>query len=413
MPKIDTGDTAWLLMSAAMVLFMTPGLAAFYSGMVRRKNVLSTTMHSFFAMGLVGIIWALIGYTLSFSDGSGFWAPFIGGLNYVGLRDVANQVAPLAQTIPHSVYAMYQGMFAIITVGLITGAIAERMKFKAYVLFTALWAIFVYSPLAHWVWQPNGWLFKLGALDFAGGTVVHISSAAAALAAAIVLGKRIGHGKEEMRPHNLPLTILGAGILWFGWFGFNAGSALGANQLAGTAFMNTNIAAAAALLAWTLVEVFHRGNPTALGAASGAVAGLVAITPAAGFVEPWAAIIIGLIAGCLCYFGLFIKGKFGFDDALDVVGIHGVGGTTGAILTGVFATTAINSAGRNGLLYGGTSQVLIQLAGVVAAWVFSFVLAFAFLKLTDAVLGLRVDAETEIRGLDLGEFSEAGYELEM
>jgi ammonium transporter, Amt family len=412
MQGLNSGDTAWMLVSAAMVLFMTPGLAAFYSGMVRRKNVLSTTMHSVFAMGTVSIIWALFGYSLAFSDGKGALAPFIGGLAYVGLQGISNQLAPLAQTIPHTVFAMYQGMFAIITVALITGAIAERMKFSAFVVFATLWTIIVYSPLAHWVWQPTGWLYKLGALDFAGGTVVHISSAAAALACAIMLGKRKDLGKAAIHPHNLPLTVLGAGILWFGWFGFNAGSALAANGLAGSAFLNTHLAAAAALIVWVLVEAFHTGKPTVLGAASGAVAGLVCITPAAGFVQPWAAIIIGSIAGCACYFGLFMKGKFGFDDALDVVGVHGVGGTVGALLTGVFATTAINSAGRNGLLYGNPMQLLIQLVGVVAAWVFSFGLSIAFLKLTDMVVGLRVDADAESRGLDLAEHSEEGYIFE-
>jgi Amt family ammonium transporter len=412
MQGLNSGDTAWVLVSAAMVLFMTPGLAAFYSGMVRRKNVLSTTMQSYFAMGSVTIIWLLFGYSLAFSNGSGVLAPFIGGFNYLGLNGISDQLAPLAPTIPHTVYAMYQGMFAIITVGLITGAVAERMKFKAYVMFTVLWAIFVYSPLAHWVWQPEGWLFKLGALDFAGGTVVHISSAAAALAAALLLGRRKGLGTDAIHPHNLPLTILGAGILWFGWFGFNAGSALGANGLAGSAFLNTHVAAAAALIMWSIAETFHSGKPTVLGAASGAVAGLVAVTPAAGYIEPWAAVIIGLIAGGLCYFALGLKTRFGFDDALDVVGIHGVGGTTGAILTGVFATVAINSAGRNGLLYGAPKQVLIQLVGVLAAWTFSFVLSVVILKLTDAVVGLRVDEETESRGLDIAEHSEEGYILD-
>jgi len=412
MQGLNSGDTAWLLASAAMVLFMTPGLAAFYSGMVRRKNVLSTTMHSYFAMGLVSIIWMLFGYSLAFSDGSGALAPFIGGLDYLGLNGISDQLAPLAPTIPHTAYAMYQGMFAIITVALITGAVAERMKFKAYVIFTALWAIFVYSPLAHWVWQPSGWLFKLGALDFAGGTVVHISSAAAALAAAVLLGKRKGLGSDAIHPHNLPLTVLGAGILWFGWFGFNAGSALAANGLAGSAFLNTHLAAAAALIAWVVAEAMHAGKPTVLGAVSGAVAGLVGVTPAAGFIEPWAAVIIGLAVGVLCYFALGLKNRFGFDDALDVVGIHGVGGTTGALLTGVFATVAINSAGRDGLLYGAPQQIAIQLVGVVAAWAFSFVLSIAILKVTDALVGLRVDAETESRGLDIAEHSEEGYILD-
>jgi ammonium transporter, Amt family len=411
MQGLNTGDTAWMLASTALVLFMTPGLAAFYSGMVRKKNVLSTTMHSVFAMGSVSIIWMLFGYSLAFSDGSGALAPFIGGFNYVGLNGISNQLAPLAATIPHTVYAMYQCMFAIITVALITGAIAERMKFKAYVLFTVLWVIFVYSPFAHWVWQPSGWLFKMGALDFAGGTVVHILSAAAALAAAIMLGKRKGHGSEAMHPHNLPLTVLGAGILWFGWFGFNAGSAVAANGLAGSAFLNTHLATAMALVTWVVVEWLHAGKPTVLGAASGAVAGLVAITPAAGFVEPWAALVIGIAAGIACYFGLFLKSKFGFDDALDVVGIHGVGGTTGALLTGVFASPAINSLGK-GVLYGNPNQIVIQLVGVAAAWVFSFVLSMIFLKIVDMLVGLRVDEDSEIRGLDISEHSEEGYAFE-
>ncbi|NTW28588.1 MAG: ammonium transporter [Coriobacteriia bacterium] len=407
MDGLSTGDTAWMLASTALVLFMTPGLAAFYGGMVRKKNVLSTTMHSFFAIGSVGVIWAVIGYSLAFSGGSGALSAFVGGFDFVGL----NNVTGLIGTIPHSVFAMFQGMFAIITVALITGSVAERMKFKAYVIFTSAWAILVYSPLAHWVWQGNGWLFKLGALDFAGGTVVHISSAAAALAAAIVLGKRKGLNTEAMRPNNLPLTVLGAGILWFGWFGFNAGSALGANELAGVAFLNTMIAASAAVVGWTIVETMHSGKPTVLGAASGAIAGLVVITPAAGFVAPWAAILMGLLAGGICYFGLYLKKKFKFDDALDVVGIHGVGGTLGAILTGVFATTAINSLG-SGLVDGNGKQVLIQLVAVVAAWVFSFGLSFIILKVTDKLVGLRVDEESEVLGLDLALHSEEGYVLD-
>ena len=411
MHGLNSGDTAWMLASTALVLFMTPGLAAFYSGMVRKKNVLSTTMHSVFAMGSVTIIWMLFGYSLAFSDGTGALAPFIGGLDYLGFNGISDKIAPLATTIPHTVYAMYQAMFAIITVALITGAIAERMKFKAYVMFTVLWAIFVYSPFAHWVWQPKGWLFQMGALDFAGGTVVHILSAAAALACAIMLGKRTGHGSVAMHPNNLPLTVLGAGILWFGWFGFNAGSALAANGLAGSAFLNTHLATAAALITWCIVESLHGGKATVLGAASGAVAGLVAITPAAGFVEPWAALVIGIAAGVVCYFGLFLKTKFGFDDALDVVGIHGVGGTIGALLTGLFASPAINSLGK-GALYGNPKQLLIQIVGIAAAWIFSFTLSMVFLKVTDMVVGLRVDEESELRGLDISEHSEEGYVLE-
>jgi Amt family ammonium transporter len=411
MNGLDTGDTAWILASTALVLFMTPGLAAFYGGMVRKKNVLSTTMHSVFAMGAVSVVWALIGYSLAFSSGSGALAPFVGGLDFVGLGGIADKLAPYdGATIPATVFAMFQGMFAIITVALITGAIAERMKFAAYVGFTVLWALFVYSPFAHWVWG-GGWLGTLGALDFAGGTVVHILSAAAALAAAIALGKRRGHGSEKMAPNNLPLTVLGAGILWFGWFGFNAGSALGVNAIAGSAFLNTHIATAAALLLWVTTEKLHAGKPTVLGAASGAVAGLVAITPAAGFVEPWAALVIGGIAGIACYFGLFIKTKLGFDDALDVVGIHGVGGTVGALLTGVFASPAINEYA--GLLYGNAGQMWPQVVGIAAAWVFSFVVSFVLLKIVGAFTGgLRVDEDAEIRGLDISEHSEEGYVLE-
>ena len=408
MPAVDTGSTAWMLISAALVLFMTPGLALFYAGMVRKKNVLSSTMHSFFAMGLVTIVWAIIGYTLAFGPDK---ASVIGGLDFAGLKGVLSSVTGEGSAaIPTSVFAMYQGMFAVITVGLITGAIAERMKFKAYVIFAALWAILVYSPLAHWVWG-GGWLMQMGALDFAGGTVVHIASAAAALAAALVLGKRRGYGTDELRPHNIPMSVLGAGILWFGWFGFNAGSALAAGTLAGTAFLTTNLSAAAGLLAWNLAEVFTEGKPTVLGAASGAVAGLVGITPAAGFVGPMPAIFIGLTVGVLCYFGLRIKTKFRFDDALDVVGVHGVGGTTGALLTGVFASTAINEAGRDGLLYGGAGQLGIQAIGVVATIAFSFVISWVILKVLDATMGIRVDAEVEEAGLDISEHAETAYVL--
>ncbi len=409
MPAIDTGSTAWMLTSAALVLFMTPGLALFYAGMVRRKNVLSSTMHSFFAMGLVSVIWAVIGYTIAFGGDVG---GVIGNLDFLGLKGVLGAVIGTgASAIPTSVFAMYQGMFAIITVGLITGAIAERMKFKAFVIFGAAWAILVYSPLAHWVWG-GGWLMKLGALDFAGGTVVHIASAAAALACAIVLGKRRGYGTEELRPHNIPMSVLGAGILWFGWFGFNAGSALGSGHLAGSAFLATHLSAAAGLLAWNLAEVFTGHKPTVLGAASGAVAGLVGITPAAGFVEPLPAMAIGLIVGTACFFGLRMKSKFGFDDALDVVGVHGVGGTLGALLTGVFATVTVNAAGANGLLYGGGVALLgKQAVGVLATIAFSFTVSFIILKLLDATMGVRVDEETESAGLDIAEHSESGYEF--
>lgn len=409
MAAIDTGSTAWMLVSSAMVLFMTPGLALFYAGMVRSKNVLSTTMHSLFAMGLVSVIWAVIGYTLAFGHDIG---GLVGGLDLFGLRHVLGSVTGSGTTaIPTSVFASYQGMFAVITVALITGAVAERMKFKAYVVFAAAWVVLVYSPLAHWVWG-GGWLAKLGALDFAGGTVVHIASASAALAAAIVLGRRRGYGTEELRPHNVPMSVLGAGILWFGWFGFNAGSALGSSQLAGSAFLATNLSAAAGMLAWTLAEVFSGRKPTVLGAASGAVAGLVGITPAAGFVGPMPALAIGAITGCACYFGLRLKARFGFDDALDVVGVHGVGGTVGALLTGVFASVAINPAGRNGLLHGGGLSLLgAQTAAVAATIAFSFLASFIILKLLDSTMGVRVDAESEVGGLDLSEHAETGYEI--
>lgn len=408
MAEINIGDTAFILIASAMVLFMTPGLALFYGGLVRSRNVLSTTMHSVFAMGLISIIWALIGYTIAFGSAEGPLGAFIGSFDHLGFAGVVGEVSG---TIPTPVFAMFQGMFAIITAALITGAFAERIKFTAYVVFIALWSVIVYAPLAHWVWG-GGWLMERGALDFAGGTVVHIASAAAALAGAVALGKRKDYGSSEIKPHNLPMTVLGAGILWFGWFGFNAGSALGANEIAGTAFMATHLAAAAAMLSWVGVEALQHGKATTLGAASGAVAGLVAITPAAGFVEPLPAIGIGLLAGVICYFGLNLKSRFGFDDALDVVGIHGVGGALGALLTGVFATTAVNAAGADGLLYGGGGALMLeQVIGVVATIAFSFVVSFVLFKLIDVTIGLRVSPEAEDGGLDLNEHVETGYVL--
>lgn len=408
MPQIDYGNTAFVLMSAALVLFMVPGLALFYGGLVRSKNVLSTIMHSLFAMGIVSITWVLIGFTIAF--GSTDWAlgAFIGSLDHIGL---AGTLGGVSGTIPTPLFVAFQGMFAVITVALISGAFAERMKFSAYAIFIALWSVIVYAPLAHWIWG-GGWLAERGALDFAGGTVVHIASAAAALAGAIALGKRKGYGTTALTPHNLPMTVLGAGMLWFGWFGFNAGSALAANELASTAFLATHLAAAAGMLGWLTAEWLKRGKPTTLGAASGAVAGLVGITPAAGFVTPMAGIAIGLIAGALCFFGLSLKERFGFDDALDVVGIHGVGGTVGAILTGVFASTVIApglvdtfaEVGRGGL-------ILEQVIGVVATIVFSFGVSFVLLKAIDLVIGLRVDEEAEEAGCDLSEHAESGYVL--
>jgi len=416
---INIGDTAFMMICAALVLLMTPGLALFYAGMVRKKNVLSTTMHSFFAMGLVSIIWAIVGYSIAFGSTDGPLGKFVGGFNKVGLTGVINSAFGIeGHFMPESVFAMYQGMFAIITVGLITGAIAERMKFKAYVLFAGIWAIVVYSPLAHWVWG-GGWLGAagLGALDFAGGTVVHIASAAAALACALMLGKRKDFGTSAIQPHNLPMTILGAGILWFGWFGFNAGSELAADGVAGSAFMVTHLAAAAGVLGWIAIEWLQHGKPTTLGAASGAVAGLVAITPAAGFVDAIPGMVIGLSAGVACYFGVKLKNKFGFDDALDVVGVHGVGGTLGALMTGLFASTAASGAveflgGTDGLFYGGGfAQLGKQAVGIGAAWAFSFILSLVILKVVDLLVGLRVEPEAEEIGLDLADHAEAGYVL--
>jgi len=417
MENINFADTTFLVICAALVLFMTPGLALFYAGMVRKKNVLSTTMHSFFSMGLTTVLWALVGYTIAFGPNEGPLAKFIGGFSKLGLSGAFNTAVGVEGHLipyPESVFAMYQGMFAIITVGLITGAIAERMKFTAYAIFAGAWMLLVYSPLAHWVWG-GGWLGNfegsLGALDFAGGTVVHIASAAAALACAIVLGKRKDYGKSELQPHKLPMTLLGAGILWFGWFGFNAGSELAIDGVAGSAFMVTHLAAATGMLGWLAMEWFQHGKPTSLGAASGAVAGLVGITPAAGFVDAVPGMLIGLAAGILCYFGIRLKAKFGFDDALDVVGIHGVGGTTGAILTGVFASTAVNAAGRDGLLFGNPAQLVPQIVGVLVTLVFSFVVSFAILKVIDALIGVRVSPEAEETGLDLADHAETGYVL--
>lgn len=411
--KIDTGDTAWMLVSAALVMLMTPGLGLFYAGMVRTKNVLGTLMHSFVMVAIVGVTWVLWGYSLSFG-GSG---SLIGNLHWFGLLDVGAAPNPdYAPTIPHSTFMIYQAMFAIITPALISGAFAERMRFVAFVWYMVLWSTIVYTPLAHWVWGKGGWLGLtggIGALDFAGGTVVHISSGAAALACAIVLGKRMHLGSEEMAPHNLTMTILGAAILWFGWFGFNAGSALAANGLASNAFVVTNTAAAAAALSWLVVERVHRGKPTALGAASGCVAGLVAITPAAGFVGPLAAIFIGAVVSVLSYSAIQLKGKLGYDDALDVVGVHLVGGTWGALATGLFAQKAINSAGADGLFFGGgIGQLGKQGIAVLVTIAFSFILSIAILGIVRLVTPLRVSREDETLGLDLSQHGELGYNLE-
>jgi Amt family ammonium transporter len=394
-----------------LVLFMTPGLALFYGGMVRAKNVLGTLMHSVFAMGLISVLWVLIGYTLAFGPDHG---GLIGGLDFAGFHNVGAAAHPagLGATIPHSAFATFQMMFAIITPALITGAFAERMKFSGYVVFMSAWLVLVYSPVAHWVWHPEGWLFKMGALDFAGGTVVHINAGIAALAAIIVVGKRKGFGKEAFVPHNLTMTMLGAGILWFGWFGFNAGSALGANGLAASAFLATNLGAAAGACGWALNEARKERKATTLGVVSGAVAGLVAITPPAGYVGPMGAIAIGLIAGAICSWAVSLKFRFGYDDSLDVVGVHLVGGIAGSLLLGVFATVGVNEFGADGLIAGGGFGLLgKQLVAVLATLAFSFIVTMVIAKVVDATIGLRVTEEDEITGLDLSQHSEVGYSL--
>jgi Amt family ammonium transporter len=407
MQMINAGDTAFVLVSSALVMFMTPGLALFYGGMVRTKNVLATMMQSFTIIGLVTVIWVLWGYSLAFGPDVG---GVVGNLSWFGLKGVGLSPSPdYASTIPHQAFMIFQGMFAIITPALITGAFAERMKFSALLVFIALWSTLVYSPLAHWVWGSGGWLANLGALDFAGGTVVHISSGASALAAVLIISKRKGYGKEQFIPHNLPMTLTGTAILWFGWFGFNAGSALGSNGLAAAAFVNTHVAAATASLGWMFAEWIHHGKPTTLGAASGAVAGLVAITPAAGFVSPVSALIIGGFAGVICYGAVMAKAKLGYDDSLDVVGIHGVGGTWGALATGLFASTVVNPDAANGLFFGNPGQLWIQFLSIIVTCLFTFAMTLVILKVLDLVMGLKVSEEEEIRGLDVTQHSEAGY----
>jgi len=380
-PKLDTGDTAWVLVSCAMVLLMTPGLALFYAGMVRKKNVLSTMMQSMFMMGLISVLWVWYGYSLAFSPGHSMGG-FIGNLDFMWLHGVSNtEASPLAPTIPHSVYMAFQMMFAIITVALISGSLADRLKFSAWVAFAVLWATLVYNPVAHWVWSPNGFLLKMGALDFAGGTVVHIISGVSALTACLILGVRKGHSSENMLPHNMTYVLLGTGLLWFGWFGFNAGSALGANGTAAVAFVNTNSAAAAAALGWSVIEWIRNGKPSALGFASGAVAGLVVITPAAGFVTVQSAVVMGLIVSLVCYGAIFLKEKLGYDDSLDAFGVHGVGGTLGAILTGVFASPAVNPV----VTKTGWELVKIQLQAVGYSWLIAIVGTVLLLKIVDGI----------------------------
>ena len=410
-PKNDAGDTAWMLISTALVMLMTPGLALFYGGMVRRKNVLGTIMQSFIILALISVQWVLWGYTLAFGPDKG---GIIGSLAWFGLNGVVTDPNPdYAATIPHQAFMIFQMMFAVITPALITGAFAERVKFSTFIVFTLLWATLVYDPIAHWVWGLSGgkgWLNNLGALDFAGGTVVHISSGISALAAALIIGKRKGYGTESMPPHNVPMVVLGAALLWFGWFGFNAGSALSSGGLAASAFVVTNTACAAAAFTWAVVEWMHRGKPTVLGAVSGAVAGLVAITPAAGFVSPMSSILIGIMGGVVCYFSVsVIKGKLGYDDSLDAFGIHGVGGTLGALATGLFASKLVNPAGNDGLFFGNPSLLVNQVIAVVATAVYAFVVTAILLKVLDATMGLRVSKEDEVTGLDLSQHGESGY----
>ncbi|YAG07409.1 Ammonium transporter [Nostoc sp. DSM 114167] len=431
-PTADTGDTAFMLISAALVLLMTPGLAFFYGGFVRSRNILNTLMMSFVLMAIVGVTWILWGYSLSFAPG----LPFIGGLQWLGLNGVGleitdylkgsnpPEVVSYAGTIPHQAFMIYQAMFAIITPALISGAIVERISFRAYSLFVLLWSTFVYAPLAHMVWAKGGFLGLyggLGALDFAGGTVVHISSGVSALVAAIVLGPRKTHPDRLSPPHNVPFILLGAGLLWFGWFGFNAGSALSAasgtsgnvvTNLATTAFVATNTAAAAAALMWLILESVLRGKPTAVGAATGAVAGLVGITPAAGFVTPLSAILVGFITSFVCFYAVSFKHKLQIDDALDTYPVHGVGGTVGAILTAIFATTQVNGGGKDGVLRGNFGELIVELVAIVVAYVIAGVGTWIILKVIDATVGLRVKEEAELQGMDINEHGEEGYNSE-
>jgi len=406
---MDTGDTTFILICAALVMLMTIGLALFYAGMVRSKNALGTIMQSFIIIALITVEWILWGYSMAF--GPDKWG-VIGGLEWFGLRGVG--MAPhsvYATTIPHQVFMIYQCMFAVITPALITGAFAERMRFGPFLLFSLLWATFVYNPLAHWIWGDGGWLGRLGALDFAGGVAVHLSSGVAALAAAILLGKREGFGTEELRPHNLPMTLLGAGLLWFGWFGFNAGSALAAGSLAGSAFVATHVAGTTGALAWVFMEWRVTGKATTLGGASGAIAGLATVTPAAGFVGPISAAIIGILAGVGCYLGIMAKNRFGYDDSLDVVGIHGVGGVLGLLVTGLFASVAINPGGADGLFFGNTAQLSIQCIAIGVTIVYTFVVSYTLLKIVDKLFGLRVELRDERSGLDITQHEETAYNI--
>jgi Amt family ammonium transporter len=404
---VQAGDTAFVLVSAALVLLMTPGLALFYAGMVRRKNVLGTIMQSFVMISLISIEWVYLGYSMSFGPDLG---GIVGNLSLSGLFGVGAAPNPdYAATIPQLAFMIYQCMFAVITPALIAGAFAERVRFAPFLLFSLFWAIFVYNPVCHWVWGAGGWLKQLGVLDFAGGLVVHLTCGAAALAAILVIGPRKDFGRRQFFPHNLPMTLTGTGLLWFGWFGFNGGSALAADAVAVTAFTATHLGGMAGMAAWTLVEWRHRGKPTTLGSASGAIAGLATITPAAGYVGPNAAICIGLAAGAVCYAAVLAKSRLGYDDSLDVVGIHGVGGLLGTLLLGVFASKNVNPAGADGLLAGSAAQLLKQGLGIVVVGAYAFVVSWLILKAVNAVSSLRLAAEAESMGMDINEHSETAY----
>ncbi len=402
-PTLDTGDTAWLLVSSAFVLFMTPGLALFYGGMVRKRNVLSTFMFVHFALAIITVQWVVFGYSLAFGRSH---HGLIGGLDLAMLHGL---VGGVRGTIPQLAFMAFQMKFAIITPALIAGAFVERMRFAPYVVFALLWTTLVYDPVAHWAWADGGWLLRLGVLDFAGGTVVHLTAGISALVCAVVIGKRRGYPREKHPPHNLTMTVTGGGLLWFGWFGFNAGSALGANQVAALAFVTTHVSAASAALAWVIVEWKHRGKPTMLGFVSGLVAGLVAITPAAGYVSPGASIVIGVASGALCYAAVLLKERWHYDDSLDAFGVHGVGGILGALLTGVFAQKSLNAGGADGLLAGNAAQLWKQFVGVAVVGAYAAAITYVLLKVLDRVMGLRAAKDDELEGLDSSQHGESGY----